>query len=57
MNKNIVLMILIGVLLFFLIYNILSGDVFNGITNLIILGIVSSALLKGLKGQAKTERR
>jgi uncharacterized membrane protein YeaQ/YmgE (transglycosylase-associated protein family) len=57
MNKNIVLMVLIGVLLFFLIYNILSGDFFNGIINLIILGVVSSALLKELREQAKTERR
>ncbi len=46
-------MVLIGVLLFFLIYNILSGDFFNGIINLIILGIVSSALLKGLREQEK----
>jgi hypothetical protein len=46
-------MILIGVLVVFLIFNILSGDVFNGITNLIILSIASGTLLQRLRGQAR----
>jgi len=46
-------MVLIGVLVVFLILNILSGDVFNGITNLIILSIASGTLLQRLKSQAR----
>ena len=57
MNVNIVLMVLIGVLAFLLLQNILNGDFFNGIINLVIISIVGSALLQRLRGQAKTERR
>lgn len=53
MNANILLMVLIGVLVVFLILNILSGDVFNGITNLIILSIAGGTLLQRLKSQAR----
>ena len=42
-------MILIGVLVVFLIFNVLNGDFFNGIINLIILGVASSALLQSLR--------
>jgi len=53
MNANILLMILIGVLVVLLILNILSGDTFNGITNIIILSIASGALLQRLRGQVR----
>ena len=49
MNKIVVLMILIGVLVVFLMFNILNGDFFNGIINLAILGVATSALLKSLR--------
>ncbi len=53
MYANILLMILIGVLVILLIFNILSGDVFNGITNLIILSIAGGTLLQRLRRQEK----
>ncbi|MEE8323154.1 MAG: hypothetical protein V3R57_05995 [Candidatus Bathyarchaeia archaeon] len=49
-------MVLIGVLAFLLLQNILNGDFFNGIINLVIIGIAGSALLQRLKSQEKQKK-
>jgi hypothetical protein len=46
MNMDIVLMILIGVLVILLILNVLSGDIFNGIVNIMIISIAGGVLLQ-----------
>jgi len=55
MNTNIVLMILIGVLVILLILNVLSGDIFNGIVNLMIISIAGGVLLQRRREQEGQE--
>ena len=55
MNTNIVLMILIGVLVILLILNVLSGDIFNSIVNIMIISIAGGVLLQRRREQEGQE--
>lgn len=55
MNTNIVLMILIGVLVILLILNVLSGDIFNSIVNIMIISIAGGVLLQRQREQVGQE--